>query len=825
MDDGQQLYITRPAEGEDLYTSLQRQTLAELQRLSGNVWTDYNPSDPGVTVAEAADYALTEIDYKLGFPLEDYLAGKDGTWAEQKYGFFPSESVYPSAPVTVEDYRRAVLTRFPEVENVDIIPENDGVYSVRLRISPFATDVSGRVLAFLNRHRNLCERFAGVQVISPEKLSLHADFEIATGADATDILVQVYWTALHYLSGAAELTRLAEGVAMREDEWYDGPVKTIRAEIPELKNTETELYVSLTKIPGIVSFKTCYLRDTAGHVVTDFKAGYTLELSKNLENINVRAGNEAVQVDGNEVIERLKAKYFMRGTFRTRRLMRDWDSGGRGSSVASEEGNGRHEASEAGSHEDRMASEVRNGNSMAPEAGKTTLYRSEFRDVYGHTPLADDLPGCYATSERDFSRDMPAGEKADARNFGNYLKLYDLLMQRGLNELAGLKRILALDTADGDLTFLETLPEETLSMRKHNDRYRDIEGLRTQYMDFIDGLYGVSSAPDWINEFDCYGLSAGDRLRRRMRFLRALPEMVRDRCRSFDIAGEFGGANVPVVKKYLSLLLDFDMDEETSVGNILPAHNLILMGDGERGERFRGLISSQMIDDEVFNAGAVEAIEEDIPPASNEEKLERYEELRRHLPIFNSNWITGSLFREGISLGNYNIVSAGNGEWLLVFRGKEEERRMNLGRSDDKAVLCAWANTLCRYLRELNRQSETVYVVEKSLFEPAEPFTVMLVFTGWTARTHSARFREECARLARSVIPSHLKVETFWIGALQMQYFEAGYKKWRESMRTNASTEVRALCQKRMMDALSDDFMVRRRGPGENRDNGNEDGV
>ena len=81
--DERSLYITRPEDGEDLYTALQRQTLSELQRLSGNVWTDYNPGDPGVTVSEAADYVLTETDYRLDFPLEDYLAGKDGKWAEE----------------------------------------------------------------------------------------------------------------------------------------------------------------------------------------------------------------------------------------------------------------------------------------------------------------------------------------------------------------------------------------------------------------------------------------------------------------------------------------------------------------------------------------------------------------------------------------------------------------------------------------------------------------------------------------------------------------------------------------------------------------------
>ena len=528
--------------------------------------------------------------------------------------------------------------------------------------------------------------------------------------------------------------------------------------------------------------------------MTDFTEGYTLDLSKGLKHMKVRIGRERVYADGDKFEERLKARFFMQGTFRTRRLMQEWE-----------------ERNTAGNGQNRHVREE-----------KATLYRSEHRNIYDHAPLADDLPSCYATSDKDMLRDTPAEEKAAARNFGNYLKLFDLLVQRGLNELDGLKRLLALDMDGKELSRMETLPDGVLDMSKANDRYRNTVALRTRYMDFLDGLYGTDSAPEWMAEFDCYGQTEDDRLRRRMHFLKALPEMIRDRSRSFDITGSYGGENVPVVKKYLSLLLDFDTDEETTVGNVLPGHNLILIGDGEHRERMRELMSSQMIDDDVFDPGAVETVEEDTPPATKDEKLKRYEDLRRHLPIFNSNWINGSLFREGIMLGNYNLVDAGNGEWLLVFRGKEETKRMNLGRSDSKKTLNGWANTLCRYLRELNRLCEAVYVVEKNLFDSAEPFTVMLVFTGWTARTRSPRFRQACTQLARSVIPSHLKMEIHWIGALQMQYFEDGYKKWRENMSGNAPADIRTLHLKKMLDALSPDFMSVRKKAKETQENETE---
>ncbi len=40
-------YIRQLAENENLYSYLQRQTLEEVHRLSGKVWTDFNAHDPG----------------------------------------------------------------------------------------------------------------------------------------------------------------------------------------------------------------------------------------------------------------------------------------------------------------------------------------------------------------------------------------------------------------------------------------------------------------------------------------------------------------------------------------------------------------------------------------------------------------------------------------------------------------------------------------------------------------------------------------------------------------------------------------------------------
>lgn len=777
-----QMYISRQPE-DDLFSDLQKRTLDELQNLSGNVWTDYNPHDPGVTIADIANYALTELAYKLGFDLEDYLTDNDGRFPVEKYGLFTGEEVYPVSAVTEDDYRKLILAHFPVIENVKVETDcEQGIYHFRLRLSPFfkGPDITERVRRFFHKHRNLCENVGEVTIEEPKNLLFSADMEIESNADATDVLVQVFYTTMQYLAGSVKIEpKPQEGFAvLPPEEWYDGPVGDLRVVIPEQKDTETELYHILTGINGVKGFKTCYFyEDTPDGVCdyrrkNDFKGVYKLDIPNDLSLIKVRKGNEEVAIDSDRFKEKLRAIYFTKSTSRIRFFMQE--RGGQ------------------------------DGGFMQALLDDT-MREAEYRDVYEHYPIENDLPRCYRTNEGDFTRKMPDAEKAQIRNFGNYLEMFDLVMERGLKGLDNVKALLSLRELSANTTKSKTLSRQRLTMRKNNDRFRDITEVKYRYLDFIDSLYGVDSDQKWMREFGGYGETADDYLLRRMKFLRALPELTRDRFKAADIMEGRSVGNVAVVKRYISLLLGLHNNELVSVGNILPSHNLILMGEGRKGKHLRDRLNSMLIDEKMLNEDAVIPIEPDEPPTTEDEKLARYEELRRDMPIFNTNLISGGLFRGGINLNCYKLVRLER-EYLLVFRNEEDNEWMNLGRSDNRAKLNGWANTLRRYLQELNSLCEAVYVIEKSLFDPAEPFTVAMVFTGWTARTHSPRFRDVCTQLVRSMLPAHLKMETYWLGAAQMQYFEECYHRWRDGLDGSNSPEVQKGYQSYMMRILSTEF-------------------
>ena len=48
------------------YAGLVAEGIRQLERLSDGRWTDFNTHDPGITILEAACYALTDLGYRTG---------------------------------------------------------------------------------------------------------------------------------------------------------------------------------------------------------------------------------------------------------------------------------------------------------------------------------------------------------------------------------------------------------------------------------------------------------------------------------------------------------------------------------------------------------------------------------------------------------------------------------------------------------------------------------------------------------------------------------------------------------------------------------------
>ena len=49
------------------YEALRLLGLEKIQELAGQLWTDYNSHDPGITMLEVFSYVLTDLGYRVNY--------------------------------------------------------------------------------------------------------------------------------------------------------------------------------------------------------------------------------------------------------------------------------------------------------------------------------------------------------------------------------------------------------------------------------------------------------------------------------------------------------------------------------------------------------------------------------------------------------------------------------------------------------------------------------------------------------------------------------------------------------------------------------------
>lgn len=242
------------------YYHLRREGIAQAQALSGDLWTDYNEHDPGVTILEQLCYALTELGYKTNYDIEVFLRAH--LKEAGKHAFFPAHEIFPAHPTSFMDWRKLILYHVPDVKNAWIVPDNENLYNVRglYRVQLQLTDVQvekaaavrAQVHDLLNAHRNLCEDVSGIEVLAANVLRIEATIVIGATAMGEEVLAQVAHRLQQFVNPSIRRYSLAElqaqSIALHE--LFDGPPPRQGFILDEdLRPLVTEIYTSrLTKI-------------------------------------------------------------------------------------------------------------------------------------------------------------------------------------------------------------------------------------------------------------------------------------------------------------------------------------------------------------------------------------------------------------------------------------------------------------------------------------------------------------------------------------------------------------------------------------------------
>lgn len=170
-----------PLSDEQNFDVLKAKGIDFIKSIAGYKWSNYNESDPGVTILDQVCYALTELGYCENFSIEDVLTDFNGK-ISYKSQFFDPQSILTSSPVTIDDYRKLVVDKFPEVNNIYFYIERGhgdtatGIYSsyiylnAELLVTDGITSCDEKKIAADVHDTLMCSRNVGEVFLSPKIL-------------------------------------------------------------------------------------------------------------------------------------------------------------------------------------------------------------------------------------------------------------------------------------------------------------------------------------------------------------------------------------------------------------------------------------------------------------------------------------------------------------------------------------------------------------------------------------------------------------------------------------------------------------------------------
>ena len=230
---------------------LKTKGIAYLQILTGEQWTNFNDSDPGVTILDQLCYALTELGYCIDFPIADILTNSDGKIKYHQQFFLPQD-ILTCAPITIDDYRKFLLDAMPGISNVYIETDDSilGVYQVYLvpdeaylngtigaSVQADVTEIpiepldkkqqlQNQAQQLLEQHRNITEWFATVVVLEQQSVGLKGNIILSVGANQQQVSAQIKTVLAEWVSPA--IVRYGYDSLIEQgyttDEIFNGPL-------------------------------------------------------------------------------------------------------------------------------------------------------------------------------------------------------------------------------------------------------------------------------------------------------------------------------------------------------------------------------------------------------------------------------------------------------------------------------------------------------------------------------------------------------------------------------------------------------------------------
>lgn len=248
--------------------------IERISQLSGSIWTDYNATDPGITIIEALCFSILDLGYRMTFDIRDLLTEEGQRYPLYEDTFHEPQLVLPSAPLTIDDYRKLILENVDGIMNVWLkatsktisVPKDagggekeiKGFYDVLAFLDEQAdeNEKEKEIKAFLDKNRNLCEDFNTPKIIKPLSVGIEAAIEVEPEADYESILQTIIGELTEYVSPQPHFYSMDEMLQKGKtvSEVFTGP-------FPK------KGFVDMDEIEGLEDNHTLYVSDAIGIIM------------------------------------------------------------------------------------------------------------------------------------------------------------------------------------------------------------------------------------------------------------------------------------------------------------------------------------------------------------------------------------------------------------------------------------------------------------------------------------------------------------------------------------------------------------------------------
>ncbi|SMO48711.1 hypothetical protein [Gracilimonas mengyeensis] len=813
------------------FKKLREEGIHYIEQFSGDIWTDYNSHDPGITILEQLVFALTELVYRTGFDLPDLLTDpKTGKIDTEKQVLLSADEIMSCAPLTLKDYSRLVYDNIHGLANAWFSPIPREKYGINglYKTSVFVYDIAkyqgeearetikANLRELLNANRNLCEDFQEIELLEYRDFFVDADIEISSEQTPEDILAEIFFKISNFVAPEVQLYSFQEMMdeGMPLEELLNGPpqkhgfIKDRDLEPRPLKIYSTQIIDIINKISGVKSIK-------------------NLRLSLNgaqFTNQIIIEENQILRYQHN-VSEKIREQQFR---FVKQSSARKLELNPRITKMKLDDLKAAKRRGYALDEQFRNQLDVPRGNKL------------KLDDYYS---VQNQFPHIYGINQYGVPESETPQRKAQAKQLKAYLMVFEQILANYAAQLSHLKDLFSIEENLEDTYFLKALTKDIIphlkglyagdeegeakvpedEIKALMDRFDDVSDRRNRFLDYLLSLFGERFTQYSLSRFNYYYTEEENQqaiLHNKLHLLREISSINRLRGTGYNYTKPYAvDENISGVEHKVKLLLEIASGlhayDGCSIQHVFDEYGLKLVSEsrGLQHDCYEFDTEGRVVTKPVSDAAADFYFEGVQLDEGTELSTSETDALFSDSIFVQHGVIDEEMLRAGITTTNYKIgkLSERDAYQVVLKTGEPGNYRWKrVGSYESYEQARQAVSALVDTLRKLNVTSEDFHLVEHILLrarqeedfsrwpesermmhrldEPQKPkqeeqedfysFRLSVVLPDWTARFNDSRFQALVEETFQLNVPAHIAVDFLWLGPEEMCDFESSYCEW-----------------------------------------------